>query len=260
MKLSDIVSLDQLNEFESKHLLNSNGYALSIKAKRCELEDALYEGLISSYSISKVISTIHHSLDCQTKKLGNCFAVYGETSNFDFSKLLQILTQCGWYIAKINFLNKQKNIVSSISKDIDLYSIEAFSSEHTIYFELKVEAKFDIELEKKYWPSMLFCLAPSVVRHKIEQNGLVPKAGKNLDGQPERIYLGLDKHKLIDEMLPQLRINDKRYQTSGAILITIDCSKLPSNVRFFDDPNYSIDAVYTIVNIPAHCIHSIEEV
>lgn len=258
MKLSDIISFEQLNKYDSEHLLDGHGHSLQVRAKYRELEQNLYEGLIVSYPISKVLSTIHltpnFSKKCRTKRWQNTFAVIGEVSDFDFKRLLQILSQCGWFIAKMRFTDNDNHTTSTLDKDINLQSIMSSVDKESVYFELKAEAKYDIELERDHWPKLLYCLAPYEVRDKISKIGLVPKAGKNVDGQPERIYLGLDKDLLIKEMLPQLQ------HKNGTILITCNTSKFPRHVRLFDDPNYSIDVVYSVVNLPPICISSIEEI
>jgi len=129
---------------------------------------------------------------------------------------------------------------------------------------LKAEAKFDIEIDKDkdYYPDELYCLAPFKVKHKIEKNGLIPKSGKNLDGQPDRIYLAFNKNNLITHMLPQLQAKDIRYDR-GAILITVDCKRFKNSttnkIRFFNDINWPDEAVYTIVNIPPYYISDIQQ-
>ena len=224
--------------------------------------DVLYEGLITSYPLPVIIQDLHHKLKCKTQRLRkdkssfyNCFSISGHTKDVDFSQLLSILNLGGWFIALAS-LYTGKTLIKELRKNISLTDLQ---DDKATSFEMKIEAKFDTQLSKEYWPEKLYCLAPSIVKKKIEKVGLVPKAGKNLDNQPDRIYLGFDKDKLVREMLPQLRVNDRRYK-EGCILTTIDASKLPSKVRLFDDINWPGDAVYTIVNIPPYCISEIEDI
>lgn len=260
MKLSEIVSLDQLRRYDKQNFLQP-GNSLLVASKYIELEDKLYEGLITSYPLQKIIETIHSKLECKTRKLRkdhksfyNCFSIVGLTEEMNFKQLLSILNLGGWYIALAN-LYDGKTRVAELRKNITLSDLQNGKASS---FEMKVEARFDIQIDRKYWPNELYCLAPSKVRNKIEKIGLVPKSGNNLDNQPERIYLGFDSEKLISEMLPQLKRKDKRYD-DGVILVAIDTKKLPSNVRLFDDINWPEDAVFAIVNIPYYCIKNIKE-
>lgn len=43
-------------------------YRLIRKADEARAEDALYEGLITTYSIEKTIETIHNALKCRVRK------------------------------------------------------------------------------------------------------------------------------------------------------------------------------------------------
>lgn len=237
-------------------------YRLIEKAKEQQEEDALYEGLTFSYSMLKTIQTVHSKLDCKTAKLRrdsknfyNCFAVSGKIP-FDFQTFLSILGLCGWYIAFIEFSDENRK-TETLKKNISLSTLMDKAINFT-HFQLKVEAKFDTEIDRKLWPSKLYCLAPLNVKNKIEKIGLVPKSGKNLDNQPERIYFAINRANLINQMLPQLKKNDNRYN-DGAILITVDTDKFPERIKLYDDINWPGDAVYTIVNIPPRTIIDIED-
>jgi hypothetical protein len=239
-------------------------YRLIQKANEQLAEDLIYEGLITSYPMLNVIELVNNKLKCQTVKLKkdnhfyyNCFAINAELNNFDVELLFKLLNQCGWYIALIKFY-KNKQQVGILKKNITKDEIKQFNTTAS-HFSLKIEAKFDVQIDRKIWPKQLFCLAPKKVKSKILKQGLVPKSGKNLDNQPERIYLAFNKENLLKEMLPQLKRNDERYQ-SGTILITLDTNKLPDNVRLFDDINWPDDAVYTIVNIPKYAISDITDI
>lgn len=253
MKVQDIFNT---NILIPKHLQK--------KTEEQKADEALYEGLIKSYPMLRTIENVHYKLKCQTQKLlkddrksyYNCFAINGEMNSFDFQILLDVLNKCGWYIVLIKFYNGKKQL-GELKKNISIDSIKENIKEATS-FSLKVEAKFDVELDRKRWPAELFCLAPLKVKDKIKKTGLVPKSGANLDNQPERIYFAINKNKLIREMLPQLKKNDVRYE-EGTILMTLDTTKFNNKTRLFEDINWPDEAYYTLTNIPSYAITNITE-
>jgi hypothetical protein len=259
--LGEVEGLDPSHiMFKSDILLPNRLY---VKAEEQRISDELYEALTKSFSIQKTIESIHWKLKCQTQKLlkddrksyYNCFAINGNIEDFDFQILLDILNLCGWYIAFIRFYNK-KNQIEELKKNISIDQIKKINGATS--FQLKVEAKFDVEIGRSDWKDELFCLAPLKVKAKIKKLGLVPKSGKNLDNQPDRIYLAFNKQELIRDMLPQLKRKDDRY-IEGAILITVDPKNFNDKTRLFEDINWPDKAAYTLTNIPPYAITKIED-
>lgn len=242
------------------------GNQLYYRAEESRLRNLIYEGLIKSYPMHSVIAFIKSAfnINCSTlrkdkQKLYNCFALDAKIEQIDFDKLLVALNRDGWYIAFIN-LYSNKELKIKLEKNITADNIDKAIKEFNCdYFAARIEAKYDVEIERKFWPKELYCVAPFQVKNKIEKIGLVPKSGKNLDNQPERIYMGIYKDELINHMLPQLKQKDNRYK-EGTILITLNTSEFPENVRLFDDINFPDGAVYTLVNIPPKCITEIKDI
>jgi hypothetical protein len=266
MKLSDIKDIIMSNEDD----ILPGSYII---ASEFEYEQNLiYESLIKSYPIESIIAAVHSSTYPNGRiaaeyiddtQLFNSFTLIIEIKNnqpIDVNDLLHSAKVYGWVIPIILFFNEVGNKLAMLSKkDITQSKVEEVFEQYTdiSQVKLKFEAKYDVELEKKRWPSELYCIAPITVKHKIERNGLVPKAGRNVDHELDRIYFAFNKEDLINDMLPQLKRNNASYQ-KGTLLITIDTSKLPGNVRLFQDVNWPGQAVFTLVNVPQTCFKNVE--
>ena len=245
----------------------------TVRIKENELLNKLYEGLILSYNLKTIIQMIVCGFKCKVttkhkslNELCNFFAITIYVKDFNYDKLLAQLTKAGWFIAEMQFFNNAE-LLHKLTKNITKETVtKAIENKAITILAMRFEPKFDTEIEREKLPDKLYCIAPNSVKAKIEKNGLIPKSGKNLDNHPERIYLALDKDKLISEMLPQLKLKDTRYSHHydnskvGTILITINTNIIPDHVRFFDDVHWTADAVYTVVNIPPQCIEKIEEI
>lgn len=96
----------------------------------------------------------------------------------------------------------------------------------------------------------IYHVTPEKYMKKIEKHGLIPSFKNKFFAYPERIYFFIDKTspEEIYGLKQQLKQNNEKY-----CLLVIDVSKIPNNVSFYLDPNYTY-GVYTKDNIPFSAI------
>jgi hypothetical protein len=224
-------------------------------------QNLVYEGLIKTYSISTTISSLkakwsEFKFNKDLPENGiepNDFTIVISLPFDDFENLLKLINTLGWFISVV-YYKKQKTESLSSSNEVDLNSIKnnVKKLKEASQVLLKIEAKYDLELDRKFWPEELYHVTSDFNISKIRKIGLVPKSKNKISTHPERIYFGVNKGFLISGLAPQLKLSGMSK------LLIISTDKLPENVRFFRDPNYA-NGMYTLANIPAYAILSIEK-
>ncbi len=117
-----------------------------------------------------------------------------------------------------------------------------------------------------YGQKYLYHVTPSYNKKRILQSGLFPKSSNDIFDYPGRVYLFLgnnvDTTTLIsnayDLYTAKPRVNnpkDDRYNKDIIwTIVKVDVSKLPENIKFYNDPLWDKMAVYTYDNIPPSAI------
>jgi hypothetical protein len=248
-----------------------DGFSENFKQSLIEIkkEKLVYEGLIVTYQIGSVITMIQQKWNFVKVRRGqtgfgfesNDFKIFIDISNInqiDFDDLLRILNTSGWFIAKIiGYFNKQ--IISNYDKDtIDEKSITKFIEETNSInmIEFSIEAKFDLEADKKFWPEYLYHVTHEKIIGKIKKKGLIPKSQNKMAIHPERIYLVANKDFAEKQLYYELR-NKSNYKSENWFILTIRTSEFQRFTRLFKDQNCEY-ACYTLSNIPPRAITNIE--
>ena len=143
-------------------------------------------------------------------------------------------------------INNNKN-EQKFTEDI-LYSFTQ-QRDNLEYIYITLEAKFDIELDKKDWPDKLYHVTRQDVLHKIKKIGITPRTGSKISSHSERVYFAKDVEsaKIIHDRFK------KDYQDQKFVTLEVE-PKLVNHLRLFDDPNYKGYGYYGLVNVPPNAI------
>lgn len=139
---------------------------------------------------------------------------------------------------------------------------------NTNYFFIIFEPKFSQDISEFVRQSYqyLYHSTSTIYLDKIAKNGLIPKSKNSLFLYPDRTFLMVG-NKLNNKQLNVLKnvqnARNKHVDTNNPIenkeyaLITIDVSKLPTDIRFYCDPT-AYGAIFTYDSIPPQAILSID--
>lgn len=161
----------------------------------------------------------------------------------DFMKLMNNL---GWFSSWI------VNGGYKYSEKAALNYIRMYSEVHLVF-----EAKFDLAVsldDKRIKNNKLYHVTLSAHVPKIKKIGLVPKAHTKIADHPDRVYLALTERAAFD-----MSTMFSRISKDALTLLTIDTDNFPDFIKLYSDPNYFKLGVYTLNNIPPHCIVDYKE-
>lgn len=120
-------------------------------------------------------------------------------------------------------------------------------------FKFVIEPKFsDVEFQLNKCDEIQFLYHITKISkvEKILKKGLNPKSSNSEFDYPDRIYLGINPDELEKELSTRFKRLNKGVDYA---MLRIDISKIPDNVKFNIDPNYS-DGIFTSGNIPPTAI------
>jgi hypothetical protein len=223
------------------------------------LQDTLlYEGLIHSQSIDTVEDMLSNwsiagSKLQINKRSNNSIRIYfiKHLKTDELKNLIQLINNLGWFVASYSvfdnsYTSKQYDY-DQLIQDIKMYGLEW----------IRLEAKYDLELNK-YELSDLYHVSPEKYQEKIQKIGLVPKSQEKRAHHPERIYF--TKNEGDAEFLAK-QFNE--FYEGNYNLYKIDIDKLRrknNGIRFFNDPAYTKQGIYTLSNVPPDCITLIRKI
>lgn len=230
-------------------------------------EIELYEGLIKTMSIVQSVAGLKRkwpSLKISSKHtmrgLSNDFSVTIDLNKIkDIEEILKMLNMLGWFISVVLF-SREKQPFLKLNKNINIDSI-AQHLDDADEMILYVEAKFDLEITKKEFPSILYHVTPKKFETKIRKFGLVPKSSSEVADYPERIYFAYNEEDARTLLYHDLRsvVKSKEEKFPGEfdewLLLTINTQTIR---RLFRDPNYEY-GLFTFSNIPPSMIKNIED-
>lgn len=139
---------------------------------------------------------------------------------------------------------------------------------NTDFLVFPFEPKFNTDISNMVSQNYqyLYHSAPKIYADKIVRNGLIPKAKNSLFLYPDRTFLMVGDKLTQKQMNVLKNVQDKRNtqvnlnnpkEKKEYILITIEVSKLPTDIKFYCDPMAN-GAIFTYDNIPSNAIVKIE--
>ena len=223
----------------------------------------LYE-YIKTADINKVIQSLSMSL---SSKNGEQMVWAAQGVPNENSTIMMIITYDN--INKINLLLKKAELLGWFPSAIQFN----YGGDYTKFDKKTLNALIDIlkeekdddydiiiVLEKNYdeefkKSQFIYHATPYEHLEKIKKIGLIPKHKDKQSTTPERIYFATsyDAAKGIAYQLSNFEANN---QTGKYAIISIDTHRLPTNIKFYNDPNYR-GGIYTYQNISKEYIKKI---
>jgi hypothetical protein len=205
----------------------------------------LYEGLITSYSLYRVIDILKRkNYDVKPNFKNNTFTLFhifsddASSAIKEHNDIMKITNTCGYFCSSIldidnvrNYQKYDKNKVNYlIKKDIN-----------SILFSF--EAKYDILIENI--PDTLYHLTPTKYVSKILKFGLVPKNRSKKSYHPERIYLTYKIEDITKICMEFYKISGNKEWT----ILKINTDIISDYLKLYKDPNFLEKGVYTLNTI-----------
>jgi len=217
--------------------------------KRIIEESRIYEGLIITHAAGKSVDimTTWFSLKKGTYSLeavssGLLKFKTEKINNTDLGRLLSLMNNLGWYpsLMLIGFFSTEK------VKFDEIKYLELLNDGKNV--NVLFEAKYNLELDEKDLPDIMYHLTSKKSIEKITKIGLSPRSKNKIAKHAERVYLLTDESG-VDFLLKSNKFypDEKEF-----ILFEVDVKGLLSrrSMRFFTDPYFKDYAVYTYENIP----------
>lgn len=220
------------------------------------IENFLEEGLISTYPCDRTINMLCKKYFLESWRVQKnirkdidenipliTVILDKNTDNNRVGSIINFMNACG-YFAITKFL---------INKESPNYG--------TITFEPKFTEDISDDIREKY--KVLYHSTPAILLNKIKKNGLMPCSKNSLFMYPDRVYCMKGNSLTMDQVRALYRIQMERNSTHPEeknpnerlkyVLLTIDVSKIPDNVKIYKDPTLR-DSFYTYDNIPPYAI------
>ncbi len=171
-------------------------------------------------------------------------------------KILTIANNYGWFPShlKVTYTDTQYGKIERGDK----FTQERYETSFTLPqlgLLIKFEAKYDIEIDSKFYPKKLYHCTFLRKWEKIYKFGLYPKGNEKRLAHPDRIYLAKteDVAKLFAKN-SKLQPKDKMW-----VLLEIDFANVSDHVHLYKDPNFKESGYYVVHNIPRMYISKLEE-
>ena len=232
----------------------------------------LYEGLIRTVSLNKA-----QVLLSRWFKSYNIPDYYGEALQYRNVEIRQHDTLSIYILDIVDDKEKLKNLLSYINNlgyqisliltkkigdknrneekftEDNLYSFIG-QGNNLEYIYIVLEAKFDVEIDKKDFPDKLYHITRQDVLHKIKKIGLTPRTKSKKSTHTERVYFAKTYEDAYD-IYVQFK---KGYSDQKYAILEIN-PKLVNYLRLFDDPNFKGYGYYGLVNVPPSAIKILKE-
>lgn len=168
-------------------------------------------------------------------------------SNFESIKEInKFMDSYGWYPAFLPATHEK------YSEKIDFNKVTK-----SPYLIISYFPKYDETINIKDY-KYLYHLTPDLTFNKIKSIGLTPKNKAKLTNNPERIYLmsPTNMKDVLDTVKALHSTSEHKDLIKKWHILRIDPKKLPSGIKFYDDPMFKIGdgAVWTYQNIPPTAI------
>ena len=245
-------SINNKHDLRFNHGLSSYENPISTYfARHGFKQQTIYEGLITTYPIDKVVKwitdyfpTLKNLVKKKTASNGveHILTIIPNVGD-NASIVKRALDTCGYYPVLISF-------------DVDSTGIEWV----TIQFEPKFQKDEtqDIRANQQY----LYHISPAYNDDKIMQQGFSPRCKNELFNFPGRIYL--INGTTVEDDIVNLGLHLSLYNRSKGnnlyyTVYKLDLDKVPEKIKLFKDPNYP-NGVFTSDNLSPDCIIQIGHV
>lgn len=216
----------------------------------------MYEGLIVSqpgnYLVGKLKDNFQNISIRYTKEPDNTIikftVIIKSPSDEMLKQLLKLTNNYGWFFSQY-WINNQNEPGTKFNQSAITDIDTLMSNNQLSLIILQCEAKFDVQIDSKFLPPVLFHAAPTKYINRIQKIGLILTSKNSLFSFPDRIYLAYDINDLEKVLVPYMA---NKYEIANWTIFKVDSARAKNETvpqrRWFKDPNYS-GGFYTMTNI-----------
>lgn len=209
------------------------------------------EGLIRTYPINKTISYISSYFNLHPHQIVKKVSAQNGISHIlvfipsikdNVQVMIEAMRSCGYYLGSPKLENIKPNIWVKLQ------------------FEPKIQEDNSEQIRNE--ERTLMHLTPIYNLRRIQSIGFSPRCKNELFNYPSRLYFlrgSLDRNEIMSIGKQLCDANSSVGNEGKYALITIDLSRIPSEVKFSLDPNYPY-GIFTTNNIRPEVIIDVEEI
>ena len=172
----------------------------------------------------------------------------------DAKHILAYINNLGYFLTVIDYKEKRKLNLKKVSYNEEFLFELIKKYDFLEQFDVTIEAKFDVELDKDKISDKLYHITRQDVLHKIKKIGLTPRTKSKKSTHTERVYFAKTYEDAYD-IYVQFK---KGYSDQKYAILEIN-PKLVNYLRLFDDPNFKGYGYYGLVNVPPSAIKILKE-
>jgi len=222
-------------------------------------EFKIYEGLITSHPLYRVIMILSKNLDVKPNYKNNTFVlqyqfseIYGK-AKLEMNKILQLTNNLGWFPSYMSSYNMNNTKFQKMRWDEKFLNFKKFILDGLIKTTFSFEAKYDIPFTE--FPDKMYHVCKSKNVDKILTIGLAPKSRSKKAFHPERVYLCKYLNNAYTILNSFLIDEENNYE-----ILEVDTSFIKEYLKLYQDPNFMNQGYYTLNNIPSCCISRIQNI
>lgn len=218
-------------------------------------QQLLTEFVLKTIPIKKTIEELNKRFQsAEVISSDNDFSILTITSDAsEINRIISFLDSFGYFPSKIDGI-RFNNIL--LQKQVLYGKIE------NIKFEAKFDSEYIPNLDKK-----IYHISPDIYSTSIQVDGLTPKSQSKISTHPERIYFILDiwNNGKLKRFAEKLFIYKSTTPNKSNVTIEyynvyeIDIKKC-KNIKFYNDPQFIGEGVWTYQNIPPIAIKLIDKI
>ena len=216
-------------------------------------EFKIYEGLITSHPLYRVMMILSKKLDVKPNYKSNTFILQYqfnkmyEDAKLEINKILQLTNNLGWFPSYMSSYDAYGGKFEKLSWDETFTNFKKFILNDFTNIMFSFEAKYDIPFTA--YPDIMYHVCRSKDVDKILAIGLVPRSRSKKAFHPERVYLCKYLNNAIN-ILNSFSVSEKdKYE-----ILEICTIPMYEYLKLYQDPNFMDQGYYTLNNIPRWCI------
>lgn len=235
-----------------------------IKLKRL-LESVLNDGLIKAVSKYDFVRKMEMEKDDWSTE-----AVF-DNDGLAFVLIMPSDDDTSLFLDAIDYLNSRANVLGWYPASVVVYYgfyndghmpidkaisiIKSDKYDEITSVRIQYESKFGPEYNKGDLPKYIYHVTDKKYVDKIKKVGLVPRSKKKHSYHPDRVYFA-EKLSTVSDLW---KYGMNQYVPTP-VFLKINTSKLPSNFRYFEDPQLPkrVKGFFTHQNIPPDAIKFLE--
>ena len=260
---------ERIRELEREVLCPAFSKEINNMLREIIRDNIIYEGMYYTHSIERVFGVFVHDVNEKKikiipNKIRNKFEiVFNDLTKAYYDTISQKLHLLGWFVntmqIKYSIKKDNKIVIIDIKTSFDADELNNIfdNAIEILYLHLVCEARYDIELSVRQFPTYLYHISQPLLQKKIKLKGLIPKSSHKANtNHPDRVYLVFslsDAKKLAEKFK-----HATGYNTYD--IYEIKTNQLQMHFKYFQDPNFVGQGCWTYNNIAPYDLKLIDTI